>query len=74
MRLGLFRMLVAFFAGVLVAVYLLSPGQRGPTILLSGDSRVQLEGFSRAADKIEEMTDMLALYARDGVSDQLADS
>jgi hypothetical protein len=70
-------MLVAFFAGVLVTLYLLSPGERGPTILVSGDRHVQLGSFNRAADKIEEMADVLALYAqraREDVSDHFADS
>ncbi len=64
MRLGLLRMLVAFFVGVLVTVYLLVPGGKGPTILVHGDRQVQLANLDRAAEQISKMTDMTAFYAQ----------
>ena len=62
MRLVLLRMLVAFFVGVVVTVYLLVPGGKGPTILVHGDKQVQLANLNRAGEQIAKMTDMTAFY------------
>ena len=55
------RMLMMFFAGVLVTLYLLVPGKNGPTVLINGDSAQQITELSQAGDKIEKMGDIFLI-------------
>ena len=52
-RLGIFRMLFAFFAGVLVTLFFLVPGKSGPTLLINGDRQLQIRQLDQAGEKIE---------------------
>jgi hypothetical protein len=68
MRIGIFRMLLAFFAGVLVTLFLLVPGKTGPTLLVNGDCSAQTADIARAGDRIERLGDqamVLAYRAKD---------
>jgi len=53
MKLGLFRMLMAFFSGVLVTLFFLVPGKSGPTVLVNGDSQRQTAELIAAGGQIE---------------------
>ena len=68
MRMGLFRMLLAFFAGVIVTLFLLVPGKTGPTLLVNGDCYAQTADLGNAGDRIEHFGDqalVLAYRAKD---------
>jgi len=49
------RMLVMFFAGVLITLYFLVPGKNGPTLLVNGDRQQQNAEIGAAGEKIEKM-------------------
>ena len=58
-RRGFLPLVIAFFMGVMATFLFLVPGKTGPTLLVSGDSRLQSEQFDRAGEKIEEIGDTL---------------
>jgi len=60
---GLFRMLLAFFAGVLTTLYFLVPGKNGPTILVNGDEQIQIDDLDSAGGKIQKASDLALFYA-----------
>jgi hypothetical protein len=62
-RWGMFKMVLAFFAGVLTTLYFLVPGKSGPTLLVNGDRQVQLGQLGLAGDKVEELSDRAMAYA-----------
>ena len=75
-QLGLFRILVAFFSGVLATLFFLVPGKTGPTLLVNGDRQVQFEDLSRAASKVELFGDKVLSFAyqtKDFLSSKLED-
>jgi len=61
--LGLLKLLVAFFAGVVVALFFLVPGKHGPTLLVNGDQAGQIADLSRAGRQIERVSDWALAYA-----------
>ena len=62
-RSGILRMLIAFFAGVFTTLYLLTPGGVGPTIVASGQEKLQNQQFHNAGETIQNAGDITALYA-----------
>ncbi len=60
---GLFRMVLAFFAGVLATLYFLVPGKYGPTILVNGDEQGQIGDLDSACGKIQKASDLALFYA-----------
>ena len=60
---GPLKILVAFFAGIIVSVYLLVPGKVGPTVLVSGDRQLQSQQLDQAGEKIERAGAASVLYA-----------
>ena len=60
---GLFRVLLAFFAGVLTTLYFLVPGKYGPTILINGEEQGQLDDLDSACGKIQKVSDLALFYA-----------
>lgn len=56
-------MFLAFFAGVLVTLYVLIPGKHGPTILVNGDEGGQFKELGRAGDRVERFGDTALVYA-----------
>jgi len=62
-RWGVLRMLLAFFAGVLVTLFLLIPGKTGPTVLVNGSVESQLDDLSVAGVKIEQVGETALVYA-----------
>jgi len=53
-RWAMVRLLLAFFAGVLLTVYLLVPGRSGPTVLVCGDERLQIQQLDRAGERLAQ--------------------
>lgn len=73
-RLGIFRMLIAFFAGVIVTLFFLVPGKTGPTLLVNGDRQLQIQQLDQASDKIEAFGENIltcAYQAKDYVQNRL---
>ncbi len=62
-RLAIMPIFIAFFSGVILTLFLLVPGKTGPTILVSGDHQVQVEGLNQAADRVEAVGDKLFHFA-----------
>ena len=62
-RLGLFRMAIAFFAGVFSTLFFLVPSKSGPTLLINGDPQSQLQNLSDAGDKIEKIGNTILICA-----------
>ena len=62
-RLGLFRMAIAFFAGVFSTLFFLVPSKSGPTLLSNGDPQSQLQNLSDAGDKIEKIGNTILIVA-----------
>ena len=60
---GLFRMVLAFFAGGLATLYFLVPGKYGPTILVNGDEQAQIDDLDSACGKIQKASDLALFYA-----------
>ncbi len=60
---GLFRMVLAFFAGVLATLYFLVPGKYGPTILVNGDEQAQIDDLDSACGKVQKASDLALFYA-----------
>ena len=60
---GLLRLFIAFFAGVMVTLFLLIPGKHGPTVLVNGDRDGQVAELGSTSDKIEKVSDTAMLYA-----------
>jgi len=58
-----FRMVLAFFAGVLTTLYFLVPGKYGPTILVNGDEQGQINDLDKACGKIQKASDLALFYA-----------
>ena len=52
-------LVIAFFMGVVATLLFLVPGKTGPTLLVSGDVRLQREQFGEAGQKIEKIGDSL---------------
>ena len=56
-RRGFLPLVIAFFMGVVVTLLFLVPGKTGPTLLVSGDDRLQREQLGEAGQKIEKIGD-----------------
>ena len=70
------RILVGFFCGVLMTLFLLVPGKTGPTVLISGSAEQQMADLDQAGRKLEGMGDTalaLAYRARDMVRAGMVD-
>ena len=75
-QLGIFHILVAFFSGVLATLFFLVPGKTGPTLLVNGNRQVQFEDLSRAANKVELLSNKvlsLAYQTKDFLAEKLDD-
>ncbi|MBN2376919.1 MAG: hypothetical protein JXD22_10985 [Sedimentisphaerales bacterium] len=73
---GLFRMLLSFFAGVLVTFYLLVPGGHSPVELLNPAQVGRAVDFDRAGQKLEQAGDLALLYAvraKDYIKEKISD-
>ena len=62
-RSGILRMVIAFCAGVIATLYLLVPGKVGPTILVSGEEKLQYQQLQNTGKKLQEAGDITVLYA-----------
>ena len=56
------RIIISFFAGVLVTLYLLIPGKIELGDFLDTEKRCQIADFNRAGEKIDEMGDLALFY------------
>ena len=64
-RNSVFKVLLGFVAGLIVALCLLVPGKVGPTVLICGDERVQCEQLDRVGAQIENLSDTAVSYVTD---------
>ena len=62
-RSGILRIVIAFCAGVITTLYLLVPGKVGPTILASGEEKLQYQQLRNTGQKLQEAGDITVLYA-----------
>ncbi|MBN1437306.1 MAG: hypothetical protein JW936_09535 [Sedimentisphaerales bacterium] len=67
-RNSLFKILLGFMAGVIVALCLLVPGKVGPTVLVCGDERAQCDQLDRVGAQIESLSDRAVGYVGDAGS------
>lgn len=74
-RNSMFKILLGFVAGVIVAFCLLVPGKVGPTVLICGDERVQCEQLDRIGRHVENLSDTAMGYVsstRDYVQERVS--
>lgn len=72
---GSLKLLVAFFAGVIVALYLFVPGRGGPVLSDGSTWQSQAGSLDRLGGDLERAGDTAALYlrrAREFLHDRLA--
>ena len=70
----MFRLILGFFIGVLLTLYLLIPGKNGPTVLVNGSETQQRQELDQASYKVENLGDKAlcwAYKAKDSVSEHI---